>query len=683
MRYGNALRVVTDNTSFLSELNTEQKEAVLATEGPLLVLAGAGTGKTRVLTSRIAHILSKELASPLEILAVTFTNKAAFEMKQRVGNLINFIPDNMWVGTFHSMSMRILRNHGDLVGIDPHFSILDDDDQMRLVKNIIKVFELDDKMYQAKTLLNHIKRWKDRGLFPDQLGLAMGPVETMARKTYKEYQNRLKTLKALDFGDLLLFCIKLFKEHPNILEYYQNQFRYLLVDEYQDTNTAQYLWLKMLASSHKNICCVGDDDQAIYSWRGAEIGNILRFEKDFEGAKIIRLEQNYRSQGNILQAASQLIKHNTKRLGKDLWTASGDGNLIQIKHAWNSEDEARFVGNELEKIRGTGESFDSIAVLVRASFQTREFEERFLKQGIPYRVIGGLRFYERQEIRDAIAYIRFLINPDDSFAFERIINVPKRSIGETTIHKAHLIAQEEDVSLAAAAQQYAANIRGKASQAIKNFFVMISNCRELLKDTPPATVVKTLLEESGYFAMWRQEKTTESLTRLENLKELINAIAEFDSLPDFIDHVSLMIDRIEPDNPEMVSVMTIHGSKGLEFKTVFLVGWEEGLFPNQRTLIETGVSGLEEERRLAYVAMTRARENVYISYCSHRKTNTSGWQMAIPSRFVRELPKENVVFLDKKGINSNLNANEATRDISEDQSVQAIKTKYKFLQKTI
>lgn len=683
MRYGNALRVVTDNTSFLSELNTEQKEAVLATEGPLLVLAGAGTGKTRVLTSRIAHILSKELASPLEILAVTFTNKAAFEMKQRVGNLINFIPDNMWVGTFHSMSMRILRNHGDLVGIDPHFSILDDDDQMRLVKNIIKVFELDDKMYQAKTLLNHIKRWKDRGLFPDQLGLAMGPVETMARKTYKEYQNRLKTLKALDFGDLLLFCIKLFKEHPNILEYYQNQFRYLLVDEYQDTNTAQYLWLKMLASSHKNICCVGDDDQAIYSWRGAEIGNILRFEKDFEGAKIIRLEQNYRSQGNILQAASQLIKHNTKRLGKDLWTASGDGNLIQIKHAWNSEDEARFVGNELEKIRGTGESFDSIAVLVRASFQTREFEERFLKQGIPYRVIGGLRFYERQEIRDAIAYIRFLINPDDSFAFERIINVPKRSIGETTIHKAHLIAQEEDISLAAAAQQYAANIRGKASQAIKNFFVMISNCRELLKDTPPATVVKTLLEESGYFAMWRQEKTTESLTRLENLKELINAIAEFDSLPDFIDHVSLMIDRIEPDNPEMVSVMTIHGSKGLEFKTVFLVGWEEGLFPNQRTLIETGVSGLEEERRLAYVAMTRARENVYISYCSHRKTNTSGWQMAIPSRFVRELPKENVVFLDKKGINSNLNANEATRDISEDQSVQAIKTKYKFLQKTI
>lgn len=683
MRYGNALRVVTDNTSFLSELNTEQKEAVLATEGPLLVLAGAGTGKTRVLTSRIAYILSKELASPLEILAVTFTNKAAFEMKQRVGNLVNFVPDNMWVGTFHSMSMRILRNHGDLVGVDPHFSILDDDDQMRLVKNIIKVFELDDKMYQAKTLLNHIKRWKDRGLFPDQLGLAMGPVETMARKTYKEYQNRLKTLKALDFGDLLLFCIKLFKEHPNILEYYQNQFRYLLVDEYQDTNTAQYLWLKMLASSHKNICCVGDDDQAIYSWRGAEIGNILRFEKDFEGAKIIRLEQNYRSQGNILQAASQLIKHNTKRLGKDLWTSSGDGSLIQIKHAWNSEDEARFVGNELEKIRSAGDSFDSIAVLVRASFQTREFEERFLKQGIPYRVIGGLRFYERQEIRDAIAYIRFLINPDDSFAFERIINVPKRSIGEATIHKAHLIAQEEDISLAAAAQQYAANIRGKASQAIKNFFVMISNCRELLKDTPPATVVKTLLEESGYFAMWRQEKTTESLTRLENLKELINAIAEFDSLPDFIDHVSLMIDRIEPDNPEMVSVMTIHGSKGLEFKTVFLVGWEEGLFPNQRTLIETGVSGLEEERRLAYVAMTRARENVYISYCSHRKTNTSGWQMAIPSRFVRELPKENVVFLDKKGINSNLNANEATRDISEDQSVQAIKTKYKFLQKTI
>lgn len=680
MQYGNVLRVVDEQNDFLATLNPQQKEAVRTTEGPVLVLAGAGTGKTRVLTSRIVYILLQNLASPTEVLGVTFTNKAAFEMKQRIASLIQLPVDtNMWLGTFHAMSMRILRAHGSVVGIDPQFSILDDDDQMRLIKNIVTVLEADEKTYSPKVLLNHIRRWKDRGLFPHQLGLAMGPVETMARKTYREYQNRLQILKALDFGDLILYCIKLFQDHPDILEAYQKQFRYILVDEYQDTNTAQYLWLKLLASAHRNICCVGDDDQAIYSWRGAEIGNILRFEKEFEKAHIIRLEQNYRSQGNILKAASVLIQNNTRRLGKTLWTESNEGPLIQIKHAWNSEDEARFVGNELEKMKMKGDPLDSVAILVRASFQTREFEERFLKQGIPYRVIGGQRFYERQEIRDAIAYIRFLINPDDSFAFERIINVPKRSIGEATIHKAHLIAQEENISLSAAAQQYAINIRGKASQAIKNFFDVIAACRELLKDTPPATVVKTLLENSGYLAMWKQEKSTDALARLDNIKELITAIAEFDNLADFIDYVSLMTERIDPDVPNMVNIMTIHGAKGLEFKTVFLVGWEEGLFPNQRTLVETGVSGLEEERRLAYVALTRARENMYISYCSHRKTNNAGWQMAIPSRFVRELPAENVVFLDKKGVAGQTDQAEPERDIADEPTTEEIKTKYNFI----
>lgn len=680
MQYGNALRVVPDQAGFLADLNAPQKTAVLTIEGPVLVLAGAGTGKTRVLTSRVAYILAQGLTAPDGLLAVTFTNKAAFEMRQRISALTNLPVDNtMWVGTFHSISMRILRAHAERLDLDAQFSILDDDDQLRLIKNIIKVFEADDKMYPAKVLLNHIRRWKDRGLFPHQLGLAMGPVETMARRAYREYQERLKVLKALDFGDLLLYCIKLFDEHPDILASYQEKFRYILVDEYQDTNSAQYLWLKHLASGHGNICCVGDDDQAIYSWRGAEIGNILRFEKEFKDAKIVRLEQNYRSRGHILKAASALISHNTKRLGKKLWTQTTDGNLIQIKHAWNSEDEARFVGNELERLRARDVPLDSVAVLVRASFQTREFEDRFLKQGIPYRVVGGLRFYERQEIRDALAYIRFLINPDDSFAFERIINVPKRSIGEATIHKAHVIAQEEGISLSAAALQYAVNVRGKASQAIKSFLEVIAQGRELLRDTPPATVVKTVLENAGYVAMWKQEKTAEALVRLENLKELINAIAEFDNLSDFIDYVSLMIDRVDPDTPNMVSLMTIHGAKGLEFNTVFLVGWEEGLFPNQRTLVETGVAGLEEERRLAYVAMTRAQENLYISYCSHRKTNSAGWQMAVPSRFVRELPQDSVVFLDKKGVSVRGDGSEPSRDISEEQSTTAIKGKYKFM----
>lgn len=677
MQQMGALRVETNEMDVFADLNPQQKEAVLTVNGPLLVLAGAGTGKTRVLISRIVYILSQGLAAPNEILAVTFTNKAAFEMKQRVAAYVGTIPSDMWMGTFHSMAMRILRQYGHLIDIDPHFSILDDDDQLRLVNSIIKVFELDDKQYQARSILNHIRRWKDRGLFPWQLGLAMGPVETMSRKIYKEYQERLQTLKALDFGDLLLYNLKLFSSHPEVLQFYQSQFKYLLVDEYQDTNTAQYLWLKALASAHQNICCVGDDDQAIYSWRGAEVGNILRFEKEFEGAKVIRLEQNYRSTGNILAAASQLIQNNSRRLGKQLWTTGQQGAEIRIKHAWNSEDEARFVCTEIERLQQEGKQLGDIAILVRASFQTRELEDRFLRQAIPYQVLGGLRFYERQEIRDAIAYIRFLINPADNLAFERIINVPKRSIGDATLHKAHIIAQEENVSLAEAAQKFSTSVRGKASQAINNFFRMINQCRDLLETTPPAIVVKTLLENSGYLAMWKQEKANEALTRLENLKELVNAIAEFDSLQEFIDHVSLVMERVEPTNPDVVSVMTIHGAKGLEFNTVFLMGWEEGLFPNQRTLLESGVLGLEEERRLAYVAITRAREQVYISYCSHRKTNNAGWQMAVPSRFIREIPQERALFLDKKGV-SNASP-EFVRDISADETKQAIRARYKFM----
>jgi DNA helicase-2/ATP-dependent DNA helicase PcrA len=658
------------------DLNPQQKEAVLTVDGPLLVLAGAGTGKTRVLTSRIAHLISQKIASPEEILAVTFTNKAAFEMRQRVCDLISEIPGDMWIGTIHSMATKILRQHGDKVGIDTNFSILDDDDQLRFIKGLIAVLELDEKQYQPKVVMGHIRRWKDRGLFPWKLGLAMGPIETMSRRIYKEYQERLKTLRSLDFGDLILYCTKLFDEHPDILKTFHEKFKYILVDEYQDTNTAQYIWLKALASGHKNLCCVGDDDQAIYSWRGADVGNILRFENDFEGAKIIRLEQNYRSCGHILSAASGLIRNNTKRLGKDLWTTAGDGHQIRVKHAWNSEDEARFVCNEIEKLRLEDVPFGSMAVLVRASYQTREFEERFLRQSIPYQVIGGLRFYERQEIRDAIAYIRFLIDNNDSLAFERIINVPKRSIGDATLHKAHIIAQEEGVSVAVAAQLYASRVRGKASQAINTFFSVLNECRSLLENTPPAIVVKTLLEDSGYISMWKQEKTPEALARLDNLKELVNAIAEFDSLRDFVDHVALIADRVEPDNPDVVSMMTIHGAKGLEFGVVFLVGWEENLFPNQRTLVDNGMSGLEEERRLAYVAITRGKHLVIISYCSHRKTNNSGWQMATPSRFIRELPKDDVIFLDKKGVAS---AAEQVRDVSEDETPEAVRTRFKSM----
>ncbi|MDR1597405.1 MAG: UvrD-helicase domain-containing protein [Holosporales bacterium] len=676
MSYGGVLRVISTESDLLVDLNPQQKEAVLTVDGPLLVLAGAGTGKTRVLTSRIAHLISQKIASPEEILAVTFTNKAAFEMRQRVCDLISEIPGDMWIGTIHSMATKILRQHGDKVGIDTNFSILDDDDQLRFIKGLIAVLELDEKQYQPKVVMGHIRRWKDRGLFPWKLGLAMGPIETMSRRIYKEYQERLKTLRSLDFGDLILYCTKLFDEHPDILKTFHEKFKYILVDEYQDTNTAQYIWLKALASGHKNLCCVGDDDQAIYSWRGADVGNILRFENDFEGAKIIRLEQNYRSCGHILSAASGLIRNNTKRLGKDLWTTAGDGHQIRVKHAWNSEDEARFVCNEIEKLRLEDVPFGSMAVLVRASYQTREFEERFLRQSIPYQVIGGLRFYERQEIRDAIAYIRFLIDNNDSLAFERIINVPKRSIGDATLHKAHIIAQEEGVSVAVAAQLYASRVRGKASQAINTFFSVLNECRSLLENTPPAIVVKTLLEDSGYISMWKQEKTPEALARLDNLKELVNAIAEFDSLRDFVDHVALIADRVEPDNPDVVSMMTIHGAKGLEFGVVFLVGWEENLFPNQRTLVDNGMSGLEEERRLAYVAITRGKHLVIISYCSHRKTNNSGWQMATPSRFIRELPKDDVIFLDKKGVAS---AAEQVRDVSEDETPEAVRTRFKSM----
>lgn len=677
MTYGGALEAVDTQESFLADLNDAQRTAVSTTEGPLLVLAGAGTGKTRVLISRILHILSQKLATPEEILAVTFTNKAASEMKQRIGDSFGTVPASMWVGTFHSMSTRILRQHGDVLGIHPHFSILDDDDQLRLVSSLVKVMDLDEKQYPPKVVLNHIRRWKDRSLLPSQLGLAMGPVETVARRVYRDYQERLRNLKALDFGDLLLSCLELFKERPDILSVYQEKFKYILVDEYQDTNTAQYLWLKALSGERKNLCCVGDDDQAIYSWRGAEVGNILRFEKEFEGAKVIRLEQNYRSCGNILAAASRLIRNNVKRLGKELWTKGHDGDLVRIKHAWNSEDEARFVSNEIEKIQATGQNLGSIAVLVRASFQTRELEERFLRQGLPYRVLGGLRFYERQEIRDAIAYIKFLINMDDGLAFERIINVPKRSIGEATLQKIHAIAQEEGISLARAAQRYASSVRGKASQALNSFFSMMGKCIRLLETTPPALAVKTLLETSGYIDMWKNEKAAESLSRLENLKELVNAIAEFDSLQDFLDHVSLVMDRVEPDDPNVVNVMTIHGAKGLEFNTVFLVGWEEGLFPNQRTLLESGVLGLEEERRLAYVAITRARKDVYISYCSHRKTTNAGWQVSTPSRFIREIPKEHCIFLDKRGTKTP-EASENSRDIAEEETPQAIRARYRF-----
>ena len=634
-------------TDYLARLNAEQRAAVETIDGPLLVLAGAGTGKTRVLTTRFAHILLTGRAFPGQVLAVTFTNKAAREMRERVGAILGRPVEGLWLGTFHALCARMLRRHAELVGLTPNFTILDADDQLRLLKQIMEAERVDAKRWAPPALMAVIQRWKDRGLTPERVTPAEDTdfAAGRSRDLYAAYQARLRALNAADFGDLLLHMTEVLRGQPDVLAQYHQRFRYILVDEYQDTNLVQYLWLRLLAHSHRNICCVGDDDQSIYSWRGAEVENILRFEKDFEGARIVRLEANYRSTAPILAAASGLIAHNEGRLGKTLRSGrqDADGERVTVVSLWDSDEEARMVGDRIETLRRQGEPLAETAILVRAGFQTRAFEERLITLGLPYRVVGGLRFYERQEIRDAIAYMRIVVQPAHDLAFERIVNVPRRGVGEVALRTMHETARAGGVPLSEAAAMLIAGggLKGRVKEQVDELLRGFARWRAMLDNDGHVVTVATMLDESGYTDMWQQDKSPEAPGRLENLKELVRALADFETLAGFLDHVSLVMENDENAEGDRVSLMTLHGAKGLEFDTVFLPGWEEGLFPNQRALDEGGVKSLEEERRLAYVGLTRARHRAIVSHAANRRIYAN-WQSSIPSRFIEELPDADV-----------------------------------------
>jgi DNA helicase II / ATP-dependent DNA helicase PcrA len=668
---------------YLAGLNPEQREAVETLDGPVLVLAGAGTGKTRVLTTRIAHILTLGRARPSEILAVTFTNKAAREMKERVGQMVGQIVEGMpWLGTFHSIGVKILRRHAEMVGLKPDFTILDTDDQIRLLKQIIEAEHIDDKRWPARVLAGLIDSWKNRGLIPQQVptGEAAWFAGGRGAKLYTIYQERLKILNGADFGDLLLENIRLFREQSDVLRQYQGRFKFILVDEYQDTNVAQYLWLRLLAQGTstqategtlpatlegesersretpessrkpKNICCVGDDDQSIYGWRGAEVDNILRFEHDFPGAKVIRLERNYRSTGHILAAASHLITHNEGRLGKTLRTEGDAGEKVTVTAAWDSEEEARAIGEDIEQLQRQGHKLNEIAILVRASFQMREFEDRFVTLGLPYRVIGGPRFYERAEIRDALAYLRCVNSPADDLAFERIVNVPKRGLGDATVQALHDHARAKRVPLTEAGRLMVETeeMKVKPRTNLRDLLAAFDRWRAQRDTLPHTELAEIVLDESGYTEMWQKDRSAEAAGRLENLKELIRAMEEFENLQGFLEHVSLIMDTDKGDGADAVSIMTLHSAKGLEFDTVFLPGWEEGLLPHQRALDDQGRPGLEEERRLAHVGLTRARKNAKIYFVSNRRIH-GAWSSTVPSRFIDELPEESVEVGESQG----------------------------------
>jgi len=681
---------------YLATLNPEQRAAVETLDGPVLVLAGAGTGKTRVLTSRIAHILSQGRARPSEILSVTFTNKAAREMKHRLGEMLGQAVEGMpWLGTFHSIGGRILRYHAELVQLKANFTVLDTDDQIRLLKQLLQAEGIDDKRWPARMLAGLIDGWKNRGLTPSQVPAGEAAVFGNGKggKIYTAYQERLKILNAADFGDLLLENIRLFREHPDVLRQYQNRFKFILVDEYQDTNVAQYLWLRLLAqapsrpslpgltrqsisssqdgspgldATHRpgdddredvaslpaprNICCVGDDDQSIYGWRGAEVDNILRFEHDFPGAKVIRLERNYRSTGHILAAASHLIAHNEGRLGKTLRTEDIAGEKVTVTGAWDSEEEARSIGEEIEQLQRSGQKLNEIAILVRASFQMREFEDRFVTLGLPYRVIGGPRFYERAEIRDALAYLRVINSPADDLAFERIVNVPKRGIGDATVQLLHDIARKRRIPLTEAARTVIETdeLKPKARGSLRDVLANFDRWRAQRDAIPHTELAEIVLDESGYTEMWQKDRSADAAGRLENLKELVRSMEEFENLHGFLEHISLVMDREGDGNEDAVSLMTLHSAKGLEFNNVFLPGWEEGLFPHQRALDEQGRAGLEEERRLAHVGITRARRRAMLYFATNRRIHGS-WTTTIPSRFLDELPADSVEITESKG----------------------------------
>src|SRR5450631_2518168 len=706
---------------YLAGLNPEQREAVETLDGPVLVLAGAGTGKTRVLTCRIAHILSTGRARPNEILSVTFTNKAAREMKLRLGQMLGQAVEGMpWLGTFHSIGGRILRFHAELVQLKSNFTVLDVDDQIRLLKQLLAADNIDDKRWPARMLAGLIDGWKNRGLTPSQVPPGEAAVFGNGRggKLYATYQERLKVLNAADFGDLLLENIRLFREHPDVLRQYQNRFKFILVDEYQDTNVAQYLWLRLLSQAPskpgappltsprlrgeiaaqrnrgegdsprvelvetaphpdplrassarldpvkdgerekmtaslgppKNICCVGDDDQSIYGWRGAEVDNILRFEHDFPGAKVIRLERNYRSTAHILTAASHLIAHNEGRLGKTLRTEDVPGEKVTVTGSWDSEEEARTIGEEIEELQRGGHRLDEIAILVRASFQMREFEDRFVTLGLPYRVIGGPRFYERQEIRDALAYLRLIAQPADDLAFERIVNVPKRGLGDATVKQLHEHARKRRISLmqATRAMIETDELKARPRGALRDLVASFDRWRAQKDALPHTELTEIVLDESGYTEMWQKDRSADAAGRLENLKELIRSMEDFENLQGFLEHISLVMDTDKNESGEAVLVMTLHSAKGLEFDTVFLPGWEEGLIPHQRTLDDQGRAGLEEERRLAHVGITRARRRAKIYFATNRRMHGQ-WQSNIPSRFLDELPEASVKVTESRG----------------------------------
>src|SRR5271170_7446552 len=642
---------------YLAGLNPEQRLAVETLDGPVLVLAGAGTGKTRVLTVRIAHILSLGRARPGEILAVTFTNKAAREMKHRVGEIVGQVVEGMpWLGTFHSIGVKILRRHAELVGLKSDFTILDVDDQIRLLKQLLEAENIDEKRWPARVLAMLIDGWKNRGLTPEQVppGEAAVFANGKGLKLYKAFQERLKILNAADFGDLLLECIRLFREQPEVLRQYQGRFKFILVDEYQDTNVAQYLWLRLLAQrtegEAKNICCVGDDDQSIYGWRGAEVDNILRFDHDFPGAKVIRLERNYRSTGHILAAASHLIAHNEGRLGKTLRTEDVDGEKVTVTGAWDSEEEARAIGEEIEELQRKGERLDEVAILVRASYQMREFEDRFVTLGLSYRVIGGPRFYERAEIRDALAYLRVINSPADDLAFERIVNVPKRGLGDATVQMLHDHARKRRIPLSEAARAVVETdeLKPKARGSLRDLMTAFDRWRAQREVTSHTELAEIVLDESGYTEMWQKDRSADAAGRLDNLKELIRSMEEFENLQGFLEHISLVMDRDGSAEDEAVSLMTLHSAKGLEFENVFLPGWEEGLIPSQRTLDEQGRAGLEEERRLAHVGLTRARKRAKLYFATNRRIHGT-WSTTIPSRFLDELPAPNVEITESRG----------------------------------
>jgi DNA helicase-2/ATP-dependent DNA helicase PcrA len=635
-----------DDPPYLRGLNAPQREAVLTTEGPVLVLAGAGTGKTAALTARLAHLVATRRAYPSEILAVTFTNKAAREMRERVGRLVGEAVEGMpWLGTFHAIAAKMLRRHAELVGLQSNFTILDTDDQLRLLKQMISAADIDEKRWNARQLAALIDRWKNRGWTPKDIDAGESEAFANGRgaEMYAAYQARLLALNACDFGDLLLHVLTLLRTDREVLAQYQQRFRYILVDEYQDTNSSQYLWLRLLAQERRNICCVGDDDQSIYSWRGAEVANILRFERDFPGAAVIRLEQNYRSTSHILAAASGVIAENGGRLGKTLWTEAADGEKLRVLGVWDGPEEARSVSDEIETAQRGGTSLNDIAILVRAQFQTREFEDRFIQIGLPYRIIGGFRFYERAEIRDALAYLRLVNQPADDLAFERIVNMPKRGLGDKAMEKLHRLARAEQIPLILAAARIidSDELTPQARKALARFIGDVARWRDLSGTMAHPDLARQILDESGYTAMLQAERTVEASGRLENLTELARAMEDYETLGAFLEHVSLVMDNDALASDEKVTVMTMHGAKGLEFDTVFLPGWEEGVFPSQRSLDEGGIASLEEERRLAYVAITRARRRCTILHAANRRIYGQ-WTSSIPSRFIGELPDANI-----------------------------------------